>query len=128
MPYTREQFKHDVMYDLLEELDPQEVLKAFGPEAVLKAFGSEQVLKAFDPETRLKGLKSEDRLKGLRPDDVMKAFAPEDRLKGLSREEIESYLNGMVVREAAGEEYGAKPDKKPAKARPASRSSARTRR
>ena len=68
MPYTVEDYKRD----LLKE--------------VVKAIPAEEILSRFDPEERLRGLPPEERLRGL---------PPEERLRGLSVEQIRAYLEKL---------------------------------
>jgi len=77
MPYTVEQFKKDVISDLLSELTIEDVLKNYRPE---------DVFKNYRPEERLRGLKAKD---------VLKNYRPEERLRGLKIEEIKEYLNNI---------------------------------
>jgi hypothetical protein len=61
MPYTFDDFRHDLALELLEELPPEE---------------------------RLRGLPLEERLRGLPPEELARRLSPEDRLLGLNAEEL----------------------------------------
>ncbi len=68
MPYTVEDYKRD----LLKE--------------VVKAIPAEEILSRFDPE---------ERLRGLPPEEILSRFDPEERLRGLSVEQIRAYLEKL---------------------------------
>ncbi len=71
MPYTAEDFRRD----LLDE--------------VVKMYPLDEVMSKYRPEERLKGLRPEERLKGLRPEERLKGLRPEERLKGLTPEQLQ---------------------------------------
>jgi hypothetical protein len=62
MPYTFDDFRHDLALELLKELPPEERLRGLPPE--------------------------EERLRGLPPEELARRLSPEDRLLGLNAEEL----------------------------------------
>ena len=78
MPYTVEDYKRD----LLEE--------------VVKAIPAEEILSRFDPEERLRGL----------PPEVLSQFRLEERPVGLSVGQVQGICEMCVVRSMTGASFG----------------------
>jgi len=79
MAYTVEEFKHDAMRDLLDDVlrDPKR---------------RKTLLDRLVEEDRLRELAPEERLRGLAPEERLRGLVPEERLEGLDPEFIEAWL------------------------------------
>ena len=85
MPYTMENFKHDVAKEYLPLLTPSERLEGL----------SDDDLKELPIDKRLKGLSPSEVVKSLPADEIAKNLPTEVRLKGMSIEEIKTYLKQL---------------------------------
>ena len=79
MAYTVEDFKREVIRDLMDDVlaDPKHL---------------KILLDRLVAEDRLRGLPPEERLRGLAPEERLRGLAPEERLQGLDPEIIEAWL------------------------------------
>ena len=90
MPYTMENFKHDVAKEYLPLLTPSERLEGL----------SDDDLKELPLDKRLKGLSPSEVVKSLPAEEIAKSLPTEVRLKGMSVEEIEAYLEQIKSKDS----------------------------
>ncbi len=95
MPYTLEDYKKDLLDEVVKVLPAKEVLGKFRPEERLQGLRPEERLRGLRPEERLQGLRPEEVLARYRPEEVLARYRPEERLRGLSREQILEYLKKL---------------------------------
>ena len=60
MPYTMEDFKHDVALEHLSELTIDERLEGLPIEKVLQGISAEEILQSLPIDVRLKGISAEE--------------------------------------------------------------------
>ncbi|WP_295453846.1 hypothetical protein [uncultured Thiodictyon sp.] len=72
MPYTFEDFRHDLALELVQELPPEERLRGLAPA---------ERLRGLPVEERLRGLPSQERLRGLSPEDILGGLDDAERAR-----------------------------------------------
>jgi len=95
MPYTMENFKHDVALEHLSSLTLDERLQNLP---------NEEVAQRLSLDERLQGLPVDEVVKSLPPEKVAQSLSPEVRLKGISAEEIEFYLEQIKANKSNPDE------------------------
>jgi hypothetical protein len=81
MPYTFEDFRHDLALELVQELPPEERLRGLPVEERLRGLPVEERLRGLPVEERLRGLPSEERLRGLSPEDILGGLDDAERAR-----------------------------------------------
>jgi hypothetical protein len=85
MPYTIEDYKRDIVLEVIGDIPVDRLLKGLPADEVLKYYPAEQRVKGLPADIRLKGLPTDEVLKRYPADEVLNALlkncAPKKRKK-----------------------------------------------